>query len=226
MSDSIAPQPKEPSAPKEYAISVLKGTISAIPVIGGALNELIFEARSRLQQQRLNAFFQALATDVEALESRMLDRGFIASNEFSDLLEDICQRVARTGSEKKREHFRHVLLGALQGTHDSDFSSYFLGLVSELSDTQVTILQRFVPYLVRKQAYEAEGRRLEVEPIDYNEGRWSLAPEVAKQVVQSLIAKGLLFDDSLGRFDTPAFTIIKPTELGGRFVAWLKADSK
>ncbi|WP_427339603.1 hypothetical protein [Caloranaerobacter sp. DY30410] len=41
---------------KESGISILKGLIGAIPVVGTALNEAIFECRSRVKQKRVNNF--------------------------------------------------------------------------------------------------------------------------------------------------------------------------
>lgn len=41
---------------KEYGISTLKGMIGAIPFAGTFLNEVAFEARSRIKQERVNRF--------------------------------------------------------------------------------------------------------------------------------------------------------------------------
>lgn len=40
----------------EYSLAALKGLIGAIPYAGTLLNEILFEARSRVKQERVNLF--------------------------------------------------------------------------------------------------------------------------------------------------------------------------
>ncbi len=206
---------------KEYGIGVLKGAIGAVPWVGTLLNEALFDARSRLKQQRLNDFFIGVAEDVKKLSEDAIDHDFLQSDEFSDLIEDICNRVARTRNAEKRYQFQRVLVGAMTGANDPDFSSMFLAVLGEITEAELRILRGFARHLERKAAYAAKGEKLDMGAIDYGSNPWGFPPEVARQIIQSLIAKGLLFDDSHGRYDSDPFTVIMPTDLGGRFLAWL-----
>jgi hypothetical protein len=219
MSDKIVLAQNEVAL--EYGLSVLKGIISAVPVVGGALNEILFAARSRLKQDRLNRFFQAVAEDVKALQEQTINRDFLASDEFSDLLEDICLRVAKAAAEEKRAYFRRVLVNAFQGKHDPDFAPMFMVILSDISEAEVTVLSAIQDYLP-PGVRAAEGKDTDrIRAIDYTGRPWGLDGTVARQVVQSLISKGLLVDDSLGRLETVAFTCVARSDLGARFVGWL-----
>jgi hypothetical protein len=77
----------DPSSAKEYGLSVLKGVIGAVPYVGTALNEIIFDARSRLKEDRLNSFFAEVAEEVERLSEESIDHDYLKSEEFSDLIE-------------------------------------------------------------------------------------------------------------------------------------------
>jgi hypothetical protein len=206
---------------KEYGFASLRGAIGMVPYIGTMLNELLFDARSRLKQERLNAYLEGVAEDVEKLKEEAIDREFLASEKFSDLLEDVLIRVARSNSEQKRAHFRSLLVGAFQGRYDPDFSPMFVALLSEISDAELKVLEQFINYQKKKIELEQEGKKVDLGPIDYGARPWGFDGAVAKAIVQSLISKGLLSDDSHGRWGGKPFTFVSPSELGGRFLAWL-----
>jgi hypothetical protein len=48
-------------------------------------------------------------------------------------------------------------------------------------------------------------------------------PLIFKELLQSLIRKGLMFDDSFGRLDTSAYEVVEPTELGAAFFEWIRS---
>jgi hypothetical protein len=221
MSEKIVPAGHGEAA-KEYGIGILRGTIGAIPWVGSLLNEVLFDARSRLKQERLNNFFIRVAEDVAKLKGDSIDRDFMNSEEFSDLIEEVCLRVARTQNEERRARFKGVLLNAFQGRTDPDFSTFFLDILSEITEPELTILQGFAKYLPAKAAHDRRGEQIDVGAIDYKNGVWGFDGTTAKQLVQALIAKGLLADDSQGRWSSQPFTIVIPTELGGRFLDWLR----
>src|SRR5262249_42910959 len=101
---------------REYGIGVLRGLLGAIPYVGTLLNEIAFEARSRIKQARLQAFVLELSEDIRRLAEDKIDKEYIASEEFSDLFEDVATRVARTRDERKRAYFRNVLVKGICGS--------------------------------------------------------------------------------------------------------------
>ena len=68
------------------------------------------------------SFFALVAESVAALQESALDREYIASEEFSDFLENLTIRVANARAREKRERFRAVLLAAMQGHREPRIS--------------------------------------------------------------------------------------------------------
>jgi hypothetical protein len=120
---------KHPHPPTEYGLGVLKGIIGAVPYIGTALNEILFDVRSRLKQERLNSFFVEVAAEVAQLREGTIAHDFLKSEDFSDLVEDICVRVTRARSASRRKDFRKILLDAFQGRSQPDLGPLFLDLL-------------------------------------------------------------------------------------------------
>lgn len=207
---------------REYGLSVVKGTIAAIPFVGGAINEILFEARSRLKQERLNRLFQAVAEEVAQLGEDKLDQEFLASDEFSDLIEDICLRASRTASERKARCFRRVLVDAFQGKYDSNFGEMFMNILGEITEAELHVLSSLErAFGTKRGPLKDEDERAQRAGIDYDRGPWGLDGSVAKQVVQSLVGKALLADDTYRLYGGKGFSVVVPTELGERFLEWL-----
>ena len=212
---------------REYGVGVLKGAIGAIPYAGGLINEVLFEARARLKQERLETFIAELAADVEKLGEEKVDRAFLMSEEFSDLAEDVLTRVSRNRFEAKRAHFRNVLTKAIVGIRAPDFSTLFLNLLEEITDEELRIYANYYWTFEKLRDGRSEGTKMQVTALDYSgTDIMGLPPATFKKVLQSLIRKGLMFDDSFGRFETPAYHIVEPTELGAAFFEWISSVGK
>jgi hypothetical protein len=214
----VQPPLEELSAKKEYGLSVLKGAIGAIPFAGTAINEVLFEARGRLKQERVNRFVAQVAADVAQLAAASIDHQYLQTEEFSDLVEDILLRVARTRSDVKKRHLRMVFVGALQGRLDVDFTDLFLVLLDQVTEHELHVLRGLSRYPLNQAA---DSEPVEMGVISYEDGLWGLSGEQAKQVVQALLSKGLLADTSHGYFGGKPFDRAVPTELGLRFLNWL-----
>ena len=75
--------------------SVIRGLVGAIPCVGTALNEAIFDLRARLKQERLEKFVEKLAGVLKTLDTAKVDTAYIKSEEFVDFLEDVLIRAAK-----------------------------------------------------------------------------------------------------------------------------------
>jgi hypothetical protein len=223
--------PSEPSAAREYAISAVKGAIGAIPYVGTLINEVAFEARSRLKQQRLEAFFAEVAREVEHISEEKIDRAYLQSEEFSDLFEDVALKVAQTRDDRKRAYFRTVLLNGIKGKRAPDFSTMFLALLHEITHDELEVLRGYaldVAWLREKRAEARESghhnphEQALMRPIDWSQDTIGGFSRIAyREIIQSLIRKGLMFDDSAGRLSTSPCTVVEGTDLGARFYEWI-----
>jgi hypothetical protein len=167
---------------------------------------------------RLTELVEELAHDVGKLKESDVDHEFLRSEEFSDLIEGVLLQASRTRSEDKRCRLRGVLVDAVKGKYDANFTDLFLSLMDPLTDPELVVLRGFAPFAERK----AHDPTIEVGQIEYKDGLWGLGASAAKEVVQALVSKGLLVDVSFGRYGAEAFSFVEPTELGVRFLRRLQ----
>jgi len=126
---------------REVGISATKGAIGAIPFVGTALNEAIFESRGRIKQERVNKFIKMLQEFMDTVSEEDIDFEHLKSDEFSDIFESILKRIVYTRSEEKLKRFRKVLVSEMQNPSDTDFTETFLDMISRLEEVQIKILK-------------------------------------------------------------------------------------
>lgn len=128
---------------KATAEATAKGLIGALPFVGTALNELLFDARGRMKQERINKFVQAFHAYLAGLQEGDLHVDQIEKEDFGDFFEALLVRVARNHSEQKREAFLRLLSNQLRRPSDIDYALLFVDIISELHEKQIPILDRF-----------------------------------------------------------------------------------
>lgn len=128
---------------QEIAIGTLRGAIAAIPFAGGALNEAIFDIRSRIKQERINAFVENLARYFEEHAPTTAQVEEMKTEEFSDLLESIFVRVARNRSDNKIKMYRNVLLTGLSQVTQPSKAETFLDILERVEPIHLKILEHF-----------------------------------------------------------------------------------
>jgi hypothetical protein len=210
------------STPQDYAITAIRSVVAAAPFVGGLLNETLFDHRNRLKQRRLEEFVNQLSEDVALLkvEATLVER--LQSEEFSDLLESAARRAVLTSNTQKRQRLRQVVLRQIEAPQPTDFSDIFLDLISELSEKQIEILSAF-----RNAAEEAEKRVGEARNYPFvgpfRAGQhYDLGEQQFRIMVLHLVARGLLYDDGLGRWGTAAQQFFEITALGRAFLEFLQ----
>ena len=126
---------------KEVGVSAIKGAIGAIPFAGTALNEVIFEGRSRLKQERINNFILMLQGYMENVSESDTDFNYMKTEEFSDIIESVLIRVSNTRSLEKRKRFRNLLIGQITIQEKPKFSEHFLDIINQIEEIQILILR-------------------------------------------------------------------------------------
>jgi hypothetical protein len=125
---------------KELANSVIKSLFATIPFAGQPLNEIFYDYRGRIKQNRLNEFSSLLSAYFK--NQSPVDFSALNAVEFSDLFESVILRVAHTGSHEKHKRFRDILTGYLQHPQQSmEHSDTFLELVSVLTEPSILVLK-------------------------------------------------------------------------------------
>lgn len=125
--------------------SLIKTMFSLVPFGGQALNEVFYDLRGRIKQERLNDFSALL---VEYFDKHgPFEYKSLNAVEFSDLFESVIYRVAHNGSIEKQHRFRDILVGYLENPdRDLDHSGTFLELISTLNEPSIGILKYYALY--------------------------------------------------------------------------------
>ena len=131
---------------KEIAKTVLKGLFGAVPYIGDLLNEVIFEHRSRIKQDRLNEFIKKLSEYFEANSevTMNINSDNLKSEEFSDVFERILYSASKTSAEHKLNIFRNILVKRIESENTSiDLENLYIDITNSISEIQYIILLHF-----------------------------------------------------------------------------------
>lgn len=121
--------------------SVFKTAFGLIPYGGQLLNEVFFDYRSRIKQQRLNNFIEAVIAYLESKNVNAISLEIQQSEDFGDLFESIVRRVVQTSSEEKRIRFRNVLVGYVSNPTKLDYRDTYLDILEKVNETQIHILK-------------------------------------------------------------------------------------
>lgn len=141
---------------KEMGEAMIKNMFAQIPIVGWALNETIFDRRSRVKQKRLNVFTNLM---IESMNKRLgyeIDLENIKSDQFGDLFESVLKRVMETSNEDKLKRFRDILVGQIVSPNKEEFTETFLDITGRLKEIQIHILKTFCEH--RSKVEKAEQR--------------------------------------------------------------------
>jgi hypothetical protein len=210
--------------PKQIAVTAARSAFGAVPWIGSALNEVLFEHRSRIKQQRFEEFVAGMEADLSRLDESAINKDYLHSEEFSDLLESVVVRVVQSGDSARRARLREFLVAQMRAPAPASDQELFLDIAAEITEKELEILQAYA---------EASKRpRAEDEPIEqpkkgaFREA-WNYGLEERQYLfhVQKLISRGLMYDDGLGRWSTPAMKFFEISELGLAFLSYVTSGA-
>lgn len=193
----------------EGSESVLKTLINSIPGVGSALNEVIFECRSRIKQNRINNFVTELSKYIEE-HSENIDLEYIKSEEFGDILESIFKEVFRTSAQDKLNRFKMILVNQMNPENYTEFTETFLDIITKLNEKEIEILDY---YNKNKDEYNAEKHKI-----------FNIDENLFTFYIQDLISKCLMTYCSVGRYDKPTLSVVEITQFGRGLLSFIKAD--
>lgn len=194
---------------KETLISIAKGGFGAVPNVGTALNEVFFDLRSRVKQNRLNHFVNELSVYMEEVSEDNINPEYIKSDKFGDIFESIIRHVINTGSEEKLHRFKKILVKEMISESNSNFIETFLDIISKINDKQIEILNEH-----RKLLNASERVKNSSISEVRDASHYDLSDNEYVFYVQDLISKGLLIDDGMIRLNEKPLNILKITQFG------------
>lgn len=230
---------------REVNVGLLRGLIGSIPVVGGYLNEAVFDIRARLKQKRFESLVEYLHLQVQALDEKAIDVAFMESEEFLDIFEKVVEKSTKTKHAQKRELYANIISGSLKAgrLEDYDKEIMYIDILDALTLHELLVLKYLSPkkstgkghsFLFEEASREARDKRrehrerhqfeFEAVYLDYyKEQLFELVPADTRIAVEGLIAKSLAMDDSASRIDTQPRTYICITPLGNKFVNYIAA---
>lgn len=201
---------------QEVGISIAKGVMGGIPFVGTALNEVIFDGRGRVKQERINSFILELTKYMKEVTENQINYEYIKSDEFGDIFESIMKRVVYNKCTEKMHRFKTILVGNMINPSYTDYSETFLDIVAKINEKQIEILDIYREVEEDNQISTDKAYR---KPEYYN-----LDKSTYNFYVQDLISKSLLVDDGMGRIGTGSLQILKITQFGIEFLKFIKSN--
>lgn len=124
----------------------LRQIMDSIPVVGPILNNIFFEFRSRVKQERLNELVEMLERDLEHLD---IDPKSLQTEENLDLFETIFKKVADTRSEEKRIGLKNILVQGIKHPAQIEYCELFAEHLLSFHPKELEILAAHQCYLLK-----------------------------------------------------------------------------
>lgn len=149
-----------PEGRDQLALLSLRSLLNLFPVAGPILNDIFFEFRSRVKQDRINHFVCLL----EAEFSKMgVNLKTLKTEENLDLFEGIFKKVAESRSELKRIGFKNIMLTGLRSSEEIEYCEIFSDLLFSIRSKELEILSEHQYYLVKGNGVLIERNKLKTE---------------------------------------------------------------
>ncbi len=119
----------------------LRNAIWQIPGIGSMLDYVIVSAGQEFQKRRLLQAIQYLNEAMSLIEDVKIDKSFLATEEFYDIMRLTLDECLRTGHNEKIRLNCKILVGSVvvDNTDERHSAADFISFISELSLTDILV---------------------------------------------------------------------------------------
>lgn len=136
-----------------------RALVNLIPYVGGSLDVLLTSKAHKLTEQRIESLLAELAQQVGTVDESKIDKDFLESEEWYDMVFRAFEKAIRTRSLEKIKLYSKILVGSLTNPDNRDHSEDFLEILSELSETEVR-LARIIYDLREVHLWDRDGQGL------------------------------------------------------------------
>jgi hypothetical protein len=209
----------------------LRSLIQVIPYLGGSLDMLLSGTGANYQYRRIEDFVRELQERLTGLERTLTIEDVQPSEPLYDYIMRVFDGVRRSRSSEKRRRFVNLVTRQISNQSSSwDEAEAAASLLDSLSELQVQILvyaQRVSPcaaiggdHRVFTLAENPFGAPKDAAPK--LQTAFSTVQALALRAACSeLIARGLLYDEGIGRLDVKAQEYFKVTDFADWFIDWI-----
>lgn len=119
----------------------LRNAICQIPGIGSMLDYMIISVGQEFQKRRLLQAVQYLNEAMSLIEEVKVDKSFLATEEFYDIMRSTLDACLRTRHDEKIKLYCKVLAGSVvvDNTDERHSAEDFISFISELSLTDIVV---------------------------------------------------------------------------------------
>lgn len=236
MNDAFGSTKLEKLSAQYGDTATIRAIIQAIPYIGGSLDTLLSAAGQKWRVERAEHFFKELDEKLRALSSPPKLKDVASSEELHDLVHFALEQVIRIRSSEKRKKFASIVCRQIAEAPAWDEAEQACRLLADLTDTDLHVLMTAVNAPVCGHPFD--GLRVselphykslsEVtsatahSPIKLADHLPSLTSAAINISCASLIARGLLHDEGVGRIDTTVMMFVAPTASATWLLTWIK----
>lgn len=127
----------------DWTAIAAKASLSAIPVAGGFLAEVVGVLIPNQRIDRVAKYCSELDSELENLPEEVI-KSLRNNEQFIELVEESFMRAARSSSDERRKYILNIVQnGITDGNAEMNNARYLLGLLSELNDNEVIWLRYF-----------------------------------------------------------------------------------
>ena len=208
-------------ASKAYADNIpLRAGIQFIPCIGGSLDTLLSGIGVKVKNERLEQFVAELSGRLQEIESAPTFNKQI----LCDLVMDAMEKSVRTRTNIKRTLYANVVARYVMHGREVDQSEMALRIIYELDLIHFEILREALQAPVCDEPFS--GLRIvsmnehvsnsdsggEKKPVVLIKQLPTWPPEMLQFAASELVAKGLLHDEGVGRWDLNSMEFLVATD--------------
>lgn len=126
--------------------------INAVPYIGGSLDVALTSKWNEYQQKRIDDFLDKLSTELEQIQEDKLDKEFINSEDFFDIVYSIVKDVTTSRLSEKRVIYAKLLKDSLEQGQDIYDLESLIKQVEDIKEKDMLFLKHIQEYT--KAQYE------------------------------------------------------------------------
>ncbi len=128
-------------ASEKYVENIsLRASVAMIPYIGGSL-DIIFSAKgNEIIFRRINFFLKFLEESVSKLDEDKIDKEFLESEDWFDLIYRTFDEVKKTRIIEKQKIFAKILANSTLNIEDTEDIEIYIRIIGELSGVDLIVL--------------------------------------------------------------------------------------
>jgi hypothetical protein len=161
--DDLTPAQRQAES---FIYSALGVVLSGVPFLGAAYNELRTYRSEQFMKNRLSYMNHELISRMEGVEEEAVNREYLGSEAFFDLIGKAVETALRTRDREKIAYIASILKGAVINSNQEkhlteELAEEYLYLVSDLTPQELRVARTLYNHQKRQESSIDEDRILE-----------------------------------------------------------------